>query len=423
MTILWYYIAMNKYLSSLSLAIIGTLTISSQALAAPGVVYKKRLSLPTVPTSIISQAEKSLWRLPTEKSTKLGQPVFENFTNLKTNPPVFIGEKDCSGVTYRAWSVTVDLETERKNHPTLLPYSRYYKDADGIYEQQKYLFEARTPEEVKWHIDTTKNVRYSTEPFFSCRNKDVVLEYSVRDLESERPYYAPRFLKTVNYNGFANSNSWNTGAAQIPNNYNTESVIVDGIKQYPGQLTVGYTSYQTTGDSRVMSADVKNGFHLHTLPHYRDLTQITQSDTKVIYANFYRLSDGYGVVETTYDYTVDRAAPKITYYRIRNGEARYSVVDSLPFESRSVIITYDKGVTMFSGAKTLESYYLGYPYFGKTDAYLIHGIASGHLGPEAVYQVIPSILWETDAQVYTRYMITDRITGKQQYWEATVNKQ
>jgi hypothetical protein len=55
---------MKHRLSISLLAISATLVVGSSAVAAPGVSYKKRLDVPSLPTSVITQLKQMEWAYP-----------------------------------------------------------------------------------------------------------------------------------------------------------------------------------------------------------------------------------------------------------------------------------------------------------------------------------------------------------------------
>ncbi|MFO0765158.1 MAG: hypothetical protein U0487_03915 [Patescibacteria group bacterium] len=406
---------MNKPLLTTTLAIVGSLFVTSSALAAPGVAYKKRLDTPSVPATIVKQVEAASWRYTTDKGTRY-QPTYATYTNVIVEKPVLVAEKDCGSVTYRLWSFNLDLKQMRKKYPNIVPSGASNEYDDSFYGSiSKYVFEARSGATTQWKLDPKGNANYSFDSLLGCKNNDLIV---MNTRLTEKGAYLSggnQEVRTINYRYFSSDKTWNVAPDTIAGSYQIYSV--DGIKQRPGTLvaTKSATANQitVTGDSRVATFD--GGYHLHTIPRYRDLTAIASVGEKIyIKATFYRLKDGYGVMET------DLVTNKYTYYRIHDGEGAYTQVTSLPLDGfSSAIEPYSSGVQLVVMNKSTTTGDYTYPYYHYIS---VHGLPTGHNYTSNVYHVSASILWETDAQVYMRYLITDKFTGKQQYWEATVNK-
>ncbi|MFO0765157.1 MAG: hypothetical protein U0487_03910 [Patescibacteria group bacterium] len=380
---------MNYRLSTGLVALGVSFVIGSSALAAPGVVYKKQLSVPTVPSTIISKLSAMDWDYTTTASTTNGMATFKNVVLEK---PVIQGEQDCNGIMYRVWRISVNVDATKKTQPSIrYDQSPYYGGSFGT----RYAYEARTPNTVKWHIDQAPNGLYSFErpypnyvtPFFGCKGSDIV---TMNTATNPRSGLSINTYKDISFANFTNDANWsanNLSLGVLPFIASAPSrEVTDGITQVPGVLITWNGTVR--GNSQVTTVDSKNGLHVHTLPRYRDLTAV--ATTEQLQSLFYRLHDGYGVIEMNYK------TGGTTYYRIRNGEAQYSVVDSLPLNKQSGAYQNINGITAAN--------------------ILIHGL------PASGYESRSNIVWETDAQTYIRYTITNISTGKQQYWEATVNK-
>ncbi len=416
---------MHKRFLTLSLAIIGSFVVGSSALAAPSVAYKRRLDVPTVPTTVINQVKNLSWRYTTDKGT-LNKPVFATFTKVAVKTPVLINEKDCSDVIYRVWEISLDIGAMRKTHPNLVPYASFYNaDFDGYFEMTepaKYVIEARTPTAVKWQIDPKADSTYSQGSVLSCKGKDLVIGNGYVGEAATTGKLLPREIRNIPFASFTNNDVWKAKPLALPQTRSYSQDTVDGIFQFSGVLTVYATdnSPLISGDSRITTIEEDKGVHVHTVPHYRDFATGTLRDKEIIDASFYRLKDGYAVVESSSYRSGTTYERKTTYYRIRNGEARYSIVESLPFNPRIGFDTYDKGLEI--GIESTWRQTVGAKLDYKYERGLIHGLNAGHNSPDSIYSVKTTVLWETDGQVYMRYLITDKFTKKQQYWEATVNK-
>ncbi len=410
---------MQKTLLTTTLAIIGSFVIGSSALAAPGVAYKRRLDVPTVPATVINQVKNLSWRYTTDKGTPT-KPHFATFTKAAVKTPLLINEKGCADVIYRVWGISVDLETMRKTHPNMVPPGYGYSNNSS--ELAKYVIEARTPTAVKWQIDPKTDSAYTQSTFLGCQGKDLIIEnryagettYTGKNLSSE--------IRKIPYISFTNNNAWTAKSMDLTPFSSSQRTTVDGILQAPGKLVV-YTNADgttITGDSRVTTFEEGKGIQIHSLPRYRDFNTAVMRDREALTATFYRMKDGYAVTESTTYYEGDVYKYKTTYYRIRNGEAQYSLVESLPFGDKLYFTTYGKGLQLTVQSNVLQTSE-AYDYGSYADI-MIHGLNAGHNSPESIYSVKTTVLWETDSQVYMRYLITDKFTKKQQYWEATVSK-
>jgi hypothetical protein len=411
---------MQKTLLTTTLAIIGSFVIGSSALAAPSVVYKKRLDVPTVPTTVINKVKASSWRYTTDKGTRY-KPEFANFTNVAVKTPTLVNEKGCSDVIYRIWSIDLDIGAMRKTHPNLVPYSYSF---DGYYledmEPGKYVIEARTPTAVKWQVEPKTDASYYQGLFMGCKDKNLIIENSYSGKTAFTDGNGRTEIRTIPYISFTNDNAWKAKPIEQSHQSQFSRVTVDGILQSPGKITVYSSANVVTeivGDSRVTTFEDEGGVHVHGLPRYRDLSAMAMRDKETLTATFYRMKDGYAVAERSNYNEGTMRKSEMNYYRIRNGEAQYSRVDSLPFNGQTSFETYDKGLEIVLRSNIQVG--------GLENTYkrgLVHGLNAGHNIPEAIYDVKTTILWETDSQVYMRYLITDKHTKKQQYWEATVSK-
>lgn len=381
---------MKHRLSISLLAISASLVVGSSAMAAPGVAYKRRLDVPKVPASVLSQITKTK---NTEFTTSLS------------------GERDCKDVIYRSWSVAAYNPSEQKIATVI---------------------EARTNTNVMWKVivDEKDDTLIRIRSLYSCRGRDLILNDGHLQLISSSKTLKPTFLRHIRYASFQDPREWTSAQRSIEyTNYLLQSLAIlgggptlsiDGIDQVPGLLVV--ENGQITGDSRPITFDQKTSFHLHTLPRYRDLTTVPQNET--VLALFFRMSDGYLVAETitkeAVDWTTNSEGPRFedptnTYYRIRNGEAHYTKVEEPGSFFKSTAIQYSNGHTLFvTNGPKLED----------VKTILVHGLPKDpNHASSLTHESKGSILWETEAQVYMRYLITEKKTGKQQYWEATVNKQ
>lgn len=411
---------MNKTLLTTTLAIIGSFVVGSSALAAPSVAFKKQLSVPTVPTTVINQVKALSWRYTTDKGTRY-KPVFATFTKVAVKPPVLVNEKDCSDVIYRVWEINLDIGAMRKTHPNLVPYVDY----EGYYdtsEPAKYVMEARTPTAVKWQIDPKADSAYYPDSILSCKGKDLIIENSYVGEAATTGKFLPYEIRNIPFASFTNNDAWKVKPFALPQARSYTRDTVDGIFQFKGVLTVHATenSPLINGDSRITTVEEGKGVHVHTVPRYRDFATATLREKEIIDASFYRLKDGYAVVETSSYRNGNTYKYETTYYRIRNGEAQYSIVQSLPFNPNISFDTYDKGLVVAIESTWRQTAGARPDY--KAERGLIHGLNAGHNVPTAVYKVQTKILWETDSQIYIRYLVTDKHTKKQQYWEAIVNK-
>ena len=377
---------MNYRLSISLLAISASLVVGSSAMAAPGVAYKKRLDVPMVPASAIKQVQNMPW------------VAVDGQTTLKFHHPALGEEKDCGNVIYRSWVV--------------------FRDVGDAGLSYRLIMEARTPTKTKWVVlpnEYTFTVGGFSTPLedkltdaetqlFSCHGQDLILKTNLQTHENNRTVL-DTFLTPVRFANFDKHSEWTDRSRQLMLNRDRTNLArthyatfipktVDGIDQMPGILHV--ENGAITGDSRPVTFDQKNAIHQHGLPYYRDLRNLPENTRLTIL--FFRTKDGYAVDE--WQHATDGQASKMTSYRIRNGEAQYSVVDSLPV-TKSSRLTSIKDSLAYEGDQTI----------------IVHGVP-----PELGYRINGSILWETDAQAYMRYIINDTSTRKQQYWEATVNK-
>lgn len=413
---------MNKTLLTTTLAIIGSFVVGSSVLAAPGVTYKKRLDVPTVPTTVINQVKALSWRYTTDKGTQF-KPVFATFTKVSVTTPTLVSEKDCSDVMYRVWSIGLDLEAMRKTHPNIVPASYGYDDYYGYStELAKYVIEARAPTAVKWQIDPKADSAYGPTSLLGCQGKDLIIE---NHYDGETAYAGKKALteiRKIPFISFTNNNAWNAKPIELTPYSSGQRLTLDGILQAPGKLTVRAKTGgpSITGDSRVTTFEEGKGIQVHNLPRYRDFNSIVLRDKEVLNATFFRMKDGYAVSESTtyYDGTTNKR--ELNYYRIRNGEAQYSKVDSLPYADSLYFSIYGKGLELSieENAQRISGYRESYAY----ERVMIHGLNAGHNSPFSIYEAKAQVLWETNDQVYIRYLISDKFTKKQQYWEAIVNK-
>lgn len=387
---------MQKYLLTTTLAIIGSFVVGSSALAAPGVVYKKQLSVPTVPATTLNKIAAMGWQYPTTASSTNGFGTFKNVVLLK---PQIISEKECGGVMYRMWAISMDRDATMKTQPLIsTTQAPFYNLRFGT----RYVFEARTPSLVKWSVDPMYKGIYdldhpNPQTLFSCDGKNIVIAY---EIHNPRNGDTTDVFRTVHYSSFETNTEWSgvTNIVKLKSVTDADGKFlkdVDGILQYPGYLSV--TKDRIIGDSRPITASSK-GLLYHTVPHYRDLTSLSPSTN--IRANFYRMHDGYGVREVSYN--TETYEGSVSYYRIKNGEASYTKVDTLDTDNNISIRQDVDGIFFFKS-----------PY---TKVSLVHGL------PATGYTSQSNIVWETSEQAYIRYTITNTSTSKQQYWEATVNK-
>ncbi|MCA9384966.1 MAG: hypothetical protein KC662_04625 [Candidatus Magasanikbacteria bacterium] len=411
---------MNKYLSSLSLAIIGTLTIGSNVLAAPGVVYKKQLNVPTVPVSIINQLKQMNWAYPSKTSTD--SQGLSTIKNVELLSPELQSEIECGDTSYRMWTFYLDGQKTQKTHDDIdLNISKLSHDT---FVGRRFVFEARKNDQVKWQIEPNDLAVYtldrptpSADAFFGCSGNDAVIENVFTAPRSSR---YKRTLRVVTFKDFTKDSTWNTVAAYdsgVQNNaiLSLGTQRVDGIKQIPGHLL--FLEGRLYGDSRPVTIEPQRGIVSHGMPHYRDLRMLPANIVNLS-ATFYRMHDGYAVKEDTRVLNNGIYELRTTYFRIHDGDARYSVIDSLPFDS----------INKSQLSRNIDGLVLSQTINGIVKRTLVHGLPSLNLSQtgsdywESDYGVTAIPVWETSAQVYTRYMITDARTGKQQYWEATVNK-
>lgn len=395
---------MKKTLLTTSLAIIGSFVIGADVLAAPGVVYKRRMDVPTVPSSIVTKVKNLPW-----------VQVKDVPNTIKLHKPTLELEKDCDGVNYRVWRISRDISTS-STHPSLANYSPYYRT----------VFESRTATSVKWYIYPSKTGHGGEMvpmPYI-CRGNDLVVMSSTMNEYSGQYSATYSLIRDTHFNLASEwtkpSQSYTyTSAIEHALNAATLHLFLEPkIHQIPGVLLV--KDGKISGDSRPVTFDQKSFSHQHTVPHYRDLTQVMSSGTEII-SLFYRIPDGYAVLEGVKQNGTTTEA----IYIIKNGEARYTKHDSKTTPENLALI----GEKIFK----LERSYLylgkngvnmsgGLLLFDTQKPTLVHGIASTAGIPENRFQLKATTLWETDAQIYTRYLLTERATGKQQYWEATVNK-
>jgi hypothetical protein len=399
---------MNYRLSLGLVALSASLVVGSSALAAPSVVYKKRLDVPAIPSTIISKIAAMGWQHPTTSSTPNGLATFKNVVMAK---PAIADIQECGDIMYRMWEVSIDIKETQKTQPTIT-----FIDKPYLSYGTRYVFEARTKTSVKWHIDEMYRGIYDNDhpapkQFFGCKGKDVVVRYSPTTYHNMFAVYeAPgeTVYKAISLAHFSSDAAWKTtlpslGKRLYIRDY-TKPIVIDGILQDPGQLYAGRDDASipgVAGDSRIVSADKTHGTQVHHVPRYRDLLAIAP-DERFLTATFYRTQDGYAVKEEALMYGGDGPIYRTNYYRIRNGEAQYTKVDSLPFTETNELIQNDRGLTL-----TKDMY---------APKILVHGLSADS------HSARGSVIWETDAQAYVHYTITEIMTGKQQYWEATVNK-
>lgn len=323
--------------------------------------------------------------------------------NARGLPHQLIEEVDCGDTTYRSWQVT----TFRSMTP------------QGSFGY--LVFEARRGTAAKWHIERWSNSpSYSRSvSFFHCDEDDDVY-VMLYEASSRQGWSAFRVLK-VGFDRFDQASVWDFNEGmQTParawyfgTSNRISPILMDGIVQIPGRLSVQPENATIAGDSRPQTIE-PNGVLRHSLPWYRDLNQ-AKNEGKTIDAVFYRMHDGYAVKETVY--TCPSSSPSsacdetITLYRIHDGEARYSIVDSLPVGKLA-----GEGYRIFMGESgvVLES-----PDHNKM---LLHGLPNqSEAGP--IYTVSGSMLAEDEARLYMRYLMTNIETGNQQYWEAIIGKE
>lgn len=402
---------MNYRLSTGLIAVGVSLVVGSNALAAPSIALKKQLSVPTVPASIISNISKMGWQHPSTATTTSGLSTFKNVVLQK---PVIVDEQECGENMYRMWAVGIDVDATKKTQPTMRedePRSNW------VSHGTRYVFEARNPKSVKWHTDVMHMGIYDgNHPvptgFFGCKGKDIIVRYS--GLSSfhnlYQAYYGPGKISyaSVSLSSFTSDAAWKPNLPSLEARTDVRVrvdptvVTVDGIQQEPGFLYVSRFNTTTTsisGDSRIVTNDAKEGTRAHTVPHYRDLNGITDN-TEYLTAHFFRLSDGYGVVEIYHAYENEAWVYGYKAYRIRNGETKYTQVQSLPFADMSTLLLRDNGLALKNNNQTI----------------LVHGL------PKDSYTAAGNVVWENDYQAYVRYTVTNVSTDKQQYWEAIVNK-
>ena len=376
------------------LLFLSAFTYGSAAHAAPTIAHKKQLSVIGVPRNILQRVHAMSW-LPLEGK---GTPTLL--------PPVLFEEKDCEDITYRSWIVTRD---------------------EGEYGMSyRILFEARGLIRTKWMALPTEYTAPSlSEPLsleeqgslgqslalgaafemFSCHKKDLIIKKTqhtrekgefVKEQISLLPIRYSRFDDVKEWSQNANIKQLNQDRMMILNGVMaTPKLVADGIEQIPGVLRV--ENGQIIGDSTPVTFDQKNAIHFHGLHHYRNLREVpTNENLRVL---FYRMKDGYAVQETSYGNGQNHSK----LYRIYNGDARYQEVNQLPLTAIDA-----ETFQIPSGLGFVTGFY---------NNLLIHGF------PSELYDVSSSILWETDAQAYIRYLITNKNTQAAQYWEATINKQ
>ncbi len=395
---------MKHRLSISLLAISATLVVGSSAVAAPGVSYKKRLDVPTLPASVITQLKQMEWAYPSATSKHSeGLGMFKNVALLK---PRLAAEIECGDTSYRMWTVALDGAITKKLYSDINIDTAATKLSAGTQIATRYVFEARKNNQVKRYVEPTagaiysvKNPAPSANVFFGCNGNSAILENT---FSSPRVSSYKRTMRAISYANLTDKATWQNLAydsgEQIVTLFGTEVNSVGGIKQIPGRLTI--TNGAIYGDSRPITIEPKRGVVQHAMPRYRELSPSTT--TGVLQSQFFRLPDGYAVEEIINDGTREIK----TYYRIYDGEAQYSVVESLPFDLQYRVSENERGAAIITRRDMAPTIVSSMPLHGYPMEYWSEG----------------SILWETDYQLYTRYPLTNKSTGAQQYWEATVIK-
>jgi hypothetical protein len=371
------------------LTAVSMLGFTSPALAAPSVVFKKQLAVPKIDARILPLGARNL-----------NQELAQEF--------------ECGDTIYRYWIIPIKQE-----FPNRAGYD---------------VFEARRGNTTKYKVSNYSYGLYygRNYGYIACASDGI---YVIDSRYHPRGTYGQTWTIRVPFADFQNDRVWNfetgvqRGYVDSSNGtywYNPayRPVLIDGILQLPGTLTLSGTLSNGTngvsGDSRPATIESNGDIIRHTLPWYRNLNETPKKPVGItLKAEFYRLSDGYGVKETMLNCDGESASKdscieeNVTFYRIRNGESAYTVVTSLPFQS----LSRNSYVSQGSYGATLSrmSDYKEYA--------LIHRLpeikdASGY----SIYSVRGSVIAENDTTAYARYLITDSRNGARQYWEVTVQK-
>ncbi len=390
-----------------ALAFISMAAFAMPAVAAPYVVEKHQIPVPKVDPAIL----KSVSSL--EFSYTYNDFDRNYFTKKGKNLPVsaiLASEIDCQNTTYRTWIVGLDT-------PALSRRVGYLVNA---YTASVTVLEARQAGKSKWKIFDPKSGYYSAVVY--CSSGNAVL---INALRTPSAGYAG--IK-ASFDTFDKADIWKNPAYPNMPAYSPE-LIVDGVKQFAGHLSLyGTNSTPSTkpfpyGDSRVVVLGGPSE-GLHTLPWYRDLTNVDLKPGEAINVNYYRLSDGYGVAEIytpPYDCSVSPCkygTPITTYYRIHDGESAYSIVPSLPtvtIINNETVGIYKNGINVYASG----GYGLWLSYSIDLN---IHGLSDAVLKNYSLNELNRgSVAWENAKQMVVRYFVASSLSHVQ-YWQAVVQK-
>ncbi|MCK9361223.1 hypothetical protein M0Q28_03250 [Patescibacteria group bacterium] len=387
------------------LALVSTMGFAMPALAAPSIVSKTELKTPVVNKTILNRFYKLIYP---DKAAISSKPFSVSFQE----------ELPCGDTTYRLWVVEKNLKT---------PF--VYAPRQGSAHNVGIVYQAVRNGVSKW-ATLVGNTGSGIPTFLGCNGNHVIIadhmtgmvEASIQILE--------------------NPSSWSS----VKNAESYQALKqMDDIVQQPGFLYMGNdciadvcSNKQPWGSSAVLV--FKDGkMQKMTPPHYRDLLDpsidLGNFSGAYLNATFYRLSDGYLVIEVVGRNVLDSAQgifvestvqPKINVYRIHDGEMNYSkIVSNATWTEASEQLANQPTIR----AQKLDAHGL---VIGKSNSFgpyaynepvtekaLVHGYTSTESNP--VYVSGVRIFNETATKYTVRYQISSKLGGPH-YWQAVVQK-
>ncbi len=432
---------MKRFLTALTIAS-SLVFVAMPAMAAPKILSKKRLTIPAVSNVVVQKYFGNLvwkYRIPAADPTTTSVPG-----EIK-NPPLLtdiMQEKTCGSVEYRLWSVGVDRAAVSK---------KLKKEVQMEYqaEQSPHLLQA-TQKGRSWYAPW-HGIAFQTDCFGErLRLMTLTSNFYTIDLADVKSgkLKPPVIL---------------SAEARL-----SEPVILEGVYQYPGKISRSIYGDEAGGDSTIFVLEKDGGVTKHHPTRFRDYNTPSVQELKPSFLNvsgtlsilegtFYRLPDGYGVTEF-YGFQPSGYQPldplctegvacygnEAPDYRIRNGEARYSMVapfQPTEFTRRTTVgADYQTGIVLYQNAPfSVRNLFSGTSRQG-TIATLVHGAApqtlpkvepppgSISLGGSSLALALSlekinggSVVWETADRLLIRYYITP-YNGATQYWEAVIQK-
>lgn len=429
---------MKRLLTALTVVL--TMTTAMPALAAPRIISKKRLAIPALSRTIVQKYFSNItwkYRFPIT-----GNPATNTGYGTIKNPPMISQvtlEKMCGTVEYRLWHVEADASAISKQLNKKV-------SVDQAFEEAPYILQA-TQRGRSYYAPWT-GVPHRMNCFGErLRLMSITSDFSSIDLADVK---SGKLKPAV--------------SLSLEAQYH-EPVVLEGIYQYPGIITRSVFG-EVTGNSTIYVLEKDGRVTEHHPTWFRDYGTLSINDLKPSFLNvsgtlgivegtFYRLPDGYGVTEyygfETYQpldpictegvVCSDNEAPD---YRIRNGEAQYSLVT--PFKptdyprGNEIRVDHQTGIVFRQNAAfNARSLFSTELQQGAVNS-LIHGAP-----PQTVPPVEPapgtislgrgpitlaldpekmnggSVVWETGDRALLRYYMTP-YKGTVQYWETVIQK-